>query len=65
MPNIPRKNERNPNILLTDFVNAEAKRTGLGLDTYDADWFIATIQTWLGQRGAVLTETGVRKLRRR
>ena len=42
----------------------ELKKQGLTPDKYDSDFILGVIIHWLGQNGAALTGSGVRRFRR-
>lgn len=49
---------------LMDYVRDHAKKGGVVLDRYDADYIIGIQMEWLEKNDAALTKTGVRRFRR-
>lgn len=55
------KVERDPNILLTNYISERALACGVPWDTYHADFLLGNILHWLDEHDAILTGTGVTK----
>lgn len=51
--------ERDPNILLTNYIRDRAKDCGIPWDTYHADFLLGTILRWLDENDCYLSESGV------
>lgn len=47
--------------LLVDYIRDQSLKAGITLDTYDPDFFLGIVITWLSDNDCVLTETGVQK----
>jgi hypothetical protein len=48
---------------LVNHLRSELKKQGVILDTYDPDFLLGVVMSWLGEQGLALTEAGVRRVK--